>query len=171
MFENTPSEHNMKKENVYNSSEESIIVDNGIYIEMEKLLLYTKNASDRLIKLHKKLSRPEILLEMKETEDLFNIISQKWIPKILYLLFILEDQRYNELKSNLKGISSRTLSDKLKVMIEDGYITRKIFDESPPRVEYSLTEKGKTIARLIVPLIFYLLYTNNKIDGSRLDRL
>lgn len=149
----------MSKEKAYKLSIEHRQFDESLYAEMEELLNHAKKTSDKLIRLHLKLPDQEIVAEMKETEKLLNTISQKWITEILFVLFMKETQRFNELKKGLEGISSRTLSDKLKMLVENGYAERKIFDEYPPRIEYSLSEKGKTTSRLIVPLVYYLLWT------------
>jgi DNA-binding HxlR family transcriptional regulator len=133
-------------------------IDESMYTEMEELLSHALKISDRLIRLHNQLPEQEIAAEKKATERLLSTISQKWTIEILYVLFMKEARRYNELKDELRGISSRTLSDKLKMLDQKGYVTRRVFDEYPARIEYSLSDKGRTTARLILPLVFYLLF-------------
>lgn len=58
-------------------------------------------------------------------------------------------KRFGELQKSLHGISPRTLSQRLRLLAEEGLITRRIYAEVPPRVEYSLTEKGQAILPLI----------------------
>lgn len=54
-------------------------------------------------------------------------------------------KRFGELKSSLSDVSSRTLTNKLKMLESCGMIARKEFSEKPPRVEYALTKKGKDL--------------------------
>ena len=57
--------------------------------------------------------------------------------------------RFNELQKNLDGISQKVLTDSLRSMEADGLITRTVYAEVPPRVEYALSELGETM-RLIL---------------------
>jgi DNA-binding HxlR family transcriptional regulator len=58
----------------------------------------------------------------------------------------------------LKGVSSRVLSKKLKMLEDRGLIGRTVLGTRPPRVQYALTEKGRTIAALGEPVVLYLLF-------------
>ncbi len=76
------------------------------------------------------------------------IISGKWT------LLIIRDlasgvKRFNQLERSLHGISPKTLSERLRSLEEEGVITRQTFAEVPPRVEYSLTEKGQDLVYVI----------------------
>ena len=76
------------------------------------------------------------------------IISGKWT------LLIIRDlasgvKRFNQLERSLQGISPKTLSERLRSLEEEGIITRQMFAEVPPRVEYSLTEKGQDLVYVI----------------------
>ena len=76
------------------------------------------------------------------------LIGGKW--KLLILRNLLERPwRFNELKKNLNGISQKVLTDSLRSMEEDGLITRTIYPEVPARVEYALSELGKTIRPIL----------------------
>ena len=81
------------------------------------------------------------------------LIGNKWSLLILREL-ILADMplRYNELARNLKKISSRTLSKKLKNITNYGIIKKRIIDDSPIKVEYSLTEKGRELYKVTQPM-------------------
>ena len=57
--------------------------------------------------------------------------------------------RFCELERSLQGISPRTLSLRLRALEEEGIVVRKTFPEVPPRVEYSLTEKGQALIPII----------------------
>ncbi len=74
-----------------------------------------------------------------------------WSLEILYTIAVLEKARFGDLLG-LLGLSSRTLSDKLKALKEGGFVEREVFDEQPVRVEYRLTKRGKATAALASPL-------------------
>lgn len=77
-----------------------------------------------------------------------------------FVLLIVRDllkgpKRFGELEFSLSGISTRTLSKKLKMLEEKGIIEREEFIEKPPRVEYSLSEKGRALNSLIKTMLKY----------------
>jgi len=77
------------------------------------------------------------------------IIGGKWKTVILFHL-IEEKLRYNELRKAVPTVTERTLSLQLKALEEDGLIKRKVYTSKPPlKVEYSLTDFGKTLIPLI----------------------
>ncbi len=57
--------------------------------------------------------------------------------------------RFNELKKSLDGISQKVLTDSLRSMEEDGIITRTVYPEVPPRVEYALSETGESMRPIL----------------------
>lgn len=76
------------------------------------------------------------------------ILAGKWT--ILLLRDLADGRcRFCELERSLEGISPRTLSLRLRALEEHGVIERKTFPEVPPRVEYSLTEKGEALVPII----------------------
>ncbi len=73
-----------------------------------------------------------------------SIISNKW--KVLILRDLLDGtKRYNELNRSVVGISAKVLTQNLKDLEQDGIISRKVYPIIPPKVEYSLTDKGKEL--------------------------
>lgn len=76
------------------------------------------------------------------------IFSNKWTPLILRDL-VEGQKRFSELERSLMGISPKTLSERLKRLEEALVVDRRCFAEVPPRVEYSLTEKGHALMPLI----------------------
>lgn len=74
-----------------------------------------------------------------------SIISGKWKLLIIYYLSTNGTVRYNELQRMIGKITYKTLSTTLKEMQADGLVHRKEYPQIPPKVEYSLTEKGKTL--------------------------
>lgn len=76
------------------------------------------------------------------------LIGSKW--KLLIIRNLLaRPWRFNELKKDLEGISQKVLTDSLCSMEADGIITRTVYPEVPPRVEYALTELGKSLKPIL----------------------
>ena len=76
------------------------------------------------------------------------LIGSKW--KLLIMRNLLAGtQRFGELKKSIPGISQKVLTDSLRSMEDDGIITRKVYAEVPPRVEYSLNELGESMRPII----------------------
>ena len=96
----------------------------------------------------------ELTDDLESLESSFNILFQKWSLEILYTLFLKKTTGFGELKKVL-GVNSRTLSDKLKILKQHGYLDRSVSTEPPLRVDYSLTAKGKNIVLLALPLLYY----------------
>ena len=77
-----------------------------------------------------------------------SIIGSKW--KLLIIRNLLDRPwRFNELKKDLEGISQKVLTDALRSMEEDGIITRTVYPEVPPRVEYALSELGESMRPIL----------------------
>ncbi len=85
------------------------------------------------------------------TGTLIEQIGDRWIFHLLHQL-AHRAQRTQALLEGLKGISSRTLAVKLKQLEADGWITRRVYPEVPPRVEYALSEKGQSLMPLLTAL-------------------
>lgn len=76
------------------------------------------------------------------------IIGSKW--KLLILRNLLNRPwRFNELRKSLDGVSQKVLTDSLRQLEADGIITRTVYPEVPPRVEYSLTELGESLRPIL----------------------
>lgn len=76
------------------------------------------------------------------------LIGSKW--KLLIIRNLLKRPwRFNELRRDLDGISQKVLTDSLRSMEEDGIITRTVYPEVPPRVEYALSELGESMRPII----------------------
>ncbi len=78
-----------------------------------------------------------------------DIIGGKWKGVILWNLRN-KTLRFSQLKRKLNGVTQKMLTQQLRELEEDGLINRKVFPQVPPKVEYSLTEYGKTI----VPVLY-----------------
>ena len=76
------------------------------------------------------------------------LIGSKW--KLLIIRNLrMRPWRFNELKKDLDGISQKVLTDSLRSMEEDGLITRTVYPEVPPRVEYALSELGQSMSTIL----------------------
>ena len=78
---------------------------------------------------------------------ILNYLSKKWTLLILRELHNNGTKRFNDLIREMKNISSRTLSKRLKELEKLELVSRKRFNEIPPRVEYSLTNRGKELIK------------------------
>ncbi len=77
-------------------------------------------------------------------EATLDIIGGKWKSIILFRV-LEETRRFNELRRLLPNLTQRILTNQLRELESDGLISRKIYAEIPPKVEYSITEFGKTL--------------------------
>ena len=77
------------------------------------------------------------------------VMGGKWKPLILCILHKNGQVRYNELRRKTGRITYKTLSEQLKELEADGLILRTEYPEIPPRVEYSLTEKGRSLMPIL----------------------
>ena len=98
----------------------------------------------------------DISWEVDAAVDAFSIFSSRWTIEILATLYIAGERRFNEMRKLLRGISSRTLSDKLTRCTETGLVERIVEDGPPIRVTYKLTEHGRDAGRLLSPLVGYM---------------
>jgi len=77
--------------------------------------------------------------------DVLNRIGDKWSVMVVGILSRHGTIRFNELKRSINGVSQRMLTLTLRNLERDGLVTRTIYPEVPPRVEYSLTRLGQTL--------------------------
>ena len=73
------------------------------------------------------------------------LFQAKWKNQVIYELCIHDKVRFGELKKALSGITNSMLATTLRSLEEDGIVSREQFNEIPPRVEYSFTEKGRDL--------------------------
>jgi len=84
-------------------------------------------------------------------EATLDLIGGKW--KAIILFRVLEQtRRFNELRRLLPGLTQRMLTNQLRELERDGLIARKVYPEVPPKVEYSMTEFGKTLEPVLLAL-------------------
>jgi DNA-binding HxlR family transcriptional regulator len=80
-----------------------------------------------------------------------DVIGGKWKPPIIWLL-LKGPMRFGELSKTMPEIALKILSKQLKELEADGIVARKAYPEVPPRVEYSLTEKGASLRPVLTQL-------------------
>lgn len=78
-----------------------------------------------------------------------NIFGGKWKSRIICILASKDASRYSEIKKELSNITDAVLASMLKELIEDKIINRVQYNEIPPKVEYSLTEGGKSVLPIL----------------------
>ena len=98
----------------------------------------------------------DINWEVQAAVEALQVFGSRWTIEILSTLYIAGPRRFNEMKSLLEGISSRTLSDKLTLLAEEGLILRNVDAGPPVRVSYALSEHGVMCGRLLSPLVAHL---------------
>ncbi len=79
------------------------------------------------------------------------LIGGKWSLPIIYTL-MHETKRFKDLERSIEGINTRMLVKELKHLEDQGIVLRKVYAEVPPRVEYSLTPKGKSLQKVMEEL-------------------
>jgi DNA-binding HxlR family transcriptional regulator len=80
------------------------------------------------------------------------IVSSKWTPQLIYAL-ANGVRRFSELQKEAGGVNPRTLSARLDELSESGIIAKNSFAEVPPRVEYSLTQKGRDLLPILERMV------------------
>ena len=98
----------------------------------------------------------DINWEVQAAVEALQVFGSRWTIEILSTLYIAGPRRFNEMESLLEGISSRTLSDKLTLLAEEGLILRNVDAGPPVRVSYALSEHGVMCGRLLSPLVAHL---------------
>ena len=86
-------------------------------------------------------------------DGVIDLIGKKWSLLVINEIGNHGKLRYNQLMSELKGISPSTLASMLKEFEKEELIGKETFNEIPPRVEYSLTTRGKELRQSIMPLL------------------
>ena len=102
------------------------------------------------------MNRNEIRDALSPNCPVRNVLSRvgdKWSMLVLFTLEANRNQRFKELQRNIPDISQKMLTATLKMLGGDGLVRRVAFSEIPPRVEYSLTEKGQSPLPLIDNLL------------------
>ena len=99
-------------------------------------------------------------------DGIINVISRKWALLIINSIGNRGRSRFNQIMEDLDGISPKTLTDALKELQAEKLIGRESFNEIPPRVEYYLTEDGKSLREAVVPLLEWTIRRDGGASGK-----
>ncbi len=130
--------------------ESSIVTTEGMGARIRQIF------SEQRLKEGASLGVHDIAWEVEASVEYFDFFTSLWTIEILATFYIAGERRFNELRKLLVGISSRTLSDKLRKCTENGLLNRIVVEGPPLRVTYSLTEHGLRAGRLLGPLVAYM---------------
>ncbi len=86
-------------------------------------------------------------------QGIANVVSRKWSLLLVVIVGSRDSIRYKEIMSSLGGISPKSLSDSLGYLTRSGLLARIAYNEIPPRVEYRLTEAGRSLRAAVLPII------------------
>lgn len=96
-----------------------------------------------------KFTTDEMLARCTPMIRLQSVLSGKWKLLILWYVAFYKVQRFGELLRRLDGITQSTLTKQLRELENDGFLHREIYKEIPPKVEYTLTELGKSFVPVL----------------------
>lgn len=89
----------------------------------------------------------------KPLESISGYLSKKWTMSIIITIGNFKILRFNDLLGRMEGATAKILSSRLRELEKEGVITRRAFNEIPPRVEYELTKSGEKLVNVLNPLI------------------
>ncbi|MBD5440252.1 MAG: helix-turn-helix transcriptional regulator [Treponema sp.] len=122
--------------------------------------------------MEEKMSYQEFLVRVKEgivtpsgncpVTPVLLLLQGKWKSQVLYELCVNDIVRFGQLKKNLPGITNTMLTSTLRELEADGVIVRKQFNEIPPHVEYSFSQKGKDL----MPIFYAMMNWGFKYYGA-----
>lgn len=95
-------------------------------------------------------------------------VGDKW-SVLIFCVLEGGDMRFNEIKRALGDITQRVLTSTLRKLEADGYVSRRVFPTSPPKVSYGLTEQGRELLALLLPVIHWAETNHAAIKQSRLS--
>ncbi len=117
-------------------------------------------------KLIRNRPEPEIFTLNCPTQQVLDIIGNKWSVIIIYCL-AYKPRRYKQLERKIEGISQKVLTQTLRRLESNGLVKRKVYPVVPPQVEYSLTSLGETI---IEPLASLAEWSENNFPAIEIAR-
>lgn len=88
-----------------------------------------------------------------QDSGVIDLLGQKYTMQVVCIVGHSETVRFNVLENYLSDASSSTLSRRLEDLSDAGLISRTMYDEIPPRVEYELTEDGRELQKRLVPIV------------------
>jgi DNA-binding HxlR family transcriptional regulator len=101
-----------------------------------------------------------------KAREILDLVGDKWSLYVIYRLGA-GTKRFNELKREIEGISQRMLTVTLRGLERDGLVSRKMYAVMPPRVEYSLTDLGRTLLDMSIALASWAEDHIDEIEAAR----
>lgn len=103
----------------------------------------------------KRATKQDAMFPACPVRNILARLCDKWVLLVIYILDRSgkESLRFTELKQQMPDISQKMLAMTLRTMEEDGYVTRTMFSEIPPRVEYALTERTRSLKPVLDSLL------------------
>jgi DNA-binding HxlR family transcriptional regulator len=98
-----------------------------------------------------------------------DVVAGKWKSLILWELHHYGTRRFGELRRGLPGVSEKMLIQHLREMEADGLVSREVYREVPPKVEYSLTDEGKALNEALGPLGAWGVKRIDRISAERVS--
>lgn len=102
-----------------------------------------------------KFTDEKVMARCESMSRMQSVLGGKWKILILWYIATYEVQRFGELMRRIDGISQSTLTKQLRELEADGFIHREIYREIPPKVEYTLTEAGKSFVPILTDMMLW----------------
>jgi DNA-binding HxlR family transcriptional regulator len=99
--------------------------------------------------------------------DVLDRVADKWTLLVLDALEVGGEMRFTRLRDRIGGVSQKMLTKTLRQLERDGLVTRRVFPEVPPRVEYRLTERGHTLNEATCALWLWVEANTDAVQQSR----
>jgi DNA-binding HxlR family transcriptional regulator len=109
---------------------------------------------------------PEYSADKCQAREVLDRVGDKWSLLVIGMLG-QGTKRFSELKREIDGISQRMLTVTLRGLERDGLVSRKVYAVMPPRVEYSLTEMGRTLLGMSAALVIWAEEHLDEIEAAR----
>jgi DNA-binding HxlR family transcriptional regulator len=102
-----------------------------------------------------------------KVEDAMALIGSKWSPAIMFALIEVGTQRFSELRRLIPEVSQRMLTKQLRDLERSGLIRRQFFETIPPRVEYSVTDLGRSLRPIYKDVCDWASEHAERLDDAR----
>jgi len=109
--------------------------------------------------------------ELLFLNDALNFLQKKWTMDLIYIIRIKGTPFFNDIRRALPNINSRTLTTRLKEFEENYVVIRTVSNTQPIRVSYELTDLGKGVYELLLPLLLFFAGEKYKIDQKEVHTL
>jgi len=96
----------------------------------------------------------------KPLESASGFLSKKWAISVIITIGNFKRLRFNDLRDKIENITAKTLTERLKELEKEKIVSRQFYHEIPPRVEYSLTNKGQALMHSLLPMIHWAEHRN-----------